>query len=409
MPLRQEEKIYRTFIVSLALSIALCLSAIFFGMSIRTKAILHEELLTQGRAHFKSILMTRLWNAKYGGVYVEKTNGVKSNPYLENPDIKTIDGRIFTLRNPAMMTREISGFSKVFDNFSFNITSLKPLNPDNRADAFETRSLIAMEQGKKEAYEIETINQQSFFRYIAPLYVTNECLKCHAKQGYKVGDIRGGISVTFNIDDFQKKLDLDTYLIIIFGVTTTTLLLTLVWFFTRRFIEKVAFARKEIERLAVTDHLTGIFNRRHLIDRFTEELQRARRNRNHLSFLIADIDRFKDLNDNYGHLKGDEVLKAIVRRIAKSIRGYDILGRFGGEEFIVILPETDIEDAMNLAERIRTGIKETSIDDMAVTVSIGVATLEIEDKNIDDLIRRADKALYAAKEAGRNCVKSSKI
>jgi diguanylate cyclase (GGDEF)-like protein len=405
VPVKEEKNIYRTFVISTSLVIAIVLSGVFLDVGIRTRQLINDENLIQARIVFDTILLTRKWNSTYGGVYVEKKAGVKSNPYLEHPDIRTVDGRILTLRNPAIMTREISEYAEQEGMFKFHITSLKPMNPENQADTFETEALQSFGRGeKKEFSRIETINQRRYFRYMAPLFISDECLQCHQKQNYKVGDVRGGISITFDIEDLQRKLRLNTSSIVIFGCTTTVLLLGLIYFFTSSLIKKLAEARMRIEHIAITDELTGSFNRRHVLMRFVEEFEEARRLGKNLGCIMADIDHFKLVNDTYGHLKGDEVLKVVSLRLKQSIRAYDILGRYGGEEFIILLPDANLEQAWNFAERTRMKVRETKIHDIGVTLSLGVTELQEGDQSIDDIIRRADEALYKAKNAGRDRV-----
>jgi uncharacterized phosphosugar-binding protein len=116
-------------------------------MAVRTSQLIKEENLVQARTLLDSILLARKWNSDYGGVYIEKKKGVQSNPYLKDPDIRTTDGRIFTNRNPALMTREISEYARREGRFVFHITSLKPLNPGNAPDSFETEALKLFEKG----------------------------------------------------------------------------------------------------------------------------------------------------------------------------------------------------------------------------------------------------------------------
>lgn len=167
-------------------------------------------------------------------------------------------------------------------------------------------------------------------------------------------------------------------------------------------------ALAELEKLATTDSLTCVANRGHLLAMGEQEFSRARRYQRPLSVLMLDIDRFKQINDNYGHAMGDEALKAIARAIADSLRKGDCLGRFGGEEFVVFLPETDLAAAMKIGDRIRLTIAEISFfsdeNSWQITASIGVAAYTFQDETIDDLIKRADKALYCAKHQGRDRV-----
>jgi hypothetical protein len=164
MTAMNEKNIYKTFIISTSLVIALVLSGIFLDMALRTRQLLNEENVIQARIVFNAIVLARKWNANYGGVYVEKKNGVESNPHLENPDIKTLDGRVFTLRNPALMTREISEYAEKEGMFKFHITSLKLMNPHNEPDEFEEKALRQFETGAvKELSRTELINKRRYF------------------------------------------------------------------------------------------------------------------------------------------------------------------------------------------------------------------------------------------------------
>ena len=166
---------------------------------------------------------------------------------------------------------------------------------------------------------------------------------------------------------------------------------------------------EELRRQAHIDYLTGVHNRRHFMERAEQELSRAHRYGSPLSMLMLDIDHFKQINDRYGHKVGDIVLKAVADLCHATFRDVDILGRLGGEEFAVLLPETDQHFAVDAAERLRETITNARIplaEGLPVTfsVSIGVSSLSSPDDNIDVLLSLADKALYAAKDGGRNRV-----
>jgi two-component system NtrC family sensor kinase len=150
------------------------------------------------RAFFKQVVLTRTWNAEHGGVYVRITDQVKPNPYLKIPfrDAETKNNTKLTTINPAFMTRQIAEIAARTTGVQFNITSLKPIRPLNKADSWERTALNSFENGEKEFgdYVFNSLGEK-VYRYMAPLFVEQECLKCHAVQGYKLGDIRGGISV----------------------------------------------------------------------------------------------------------------------------------------------------------------------------------------------------------------------
>ena len=173
--------------------------------------------------------------------------------------------------------------------------------------------------------------------------------------------------------------------------------------------------RARLLRSGFTDMLTGWNNRRYLIVRLIEELARARRDRAGIVCLMLDIDHFKRVNDTWGHAAGDAVLRELASRIESQVRASDVAARFGGEEFIVLLPNTEIASAQLLAERIRAAISRTPFDlpngeSVTVTVSIGISEVcpRPDDRDLktvgDSLIARADVALYAAKAAGRDRV-----
>lgn len=166
--------------------------------------------------------------------------------------------------------------------------------------------------------------------------------------------------------------------------------------------------RQALIQLSERDALTGLLNRRSLDLRLTAELHRAAREKLPTSFLLLDIDHFKQVNDNLGHTTGDAVIKHVAKIINELSRDYDVLFRYGGEEFLICLPNTDELDATSIANRIRETLAQrpiTTIDTLTITVSIGLAsTSNTEQWQV--LLQQADQALYLAKQQGRNCVKS---
>jgi diguanylate cyclase (GGDEF)-like protein len=164
----------------------------------------------------------------------------------------------------------------------------------------------------------------------------------------------------------------------------------------------------ELSEQAETDALTGLPNRRTIDARLAEEFDRARRHGTHLTFVLVDIDNFKDVNDQLGHQFGDDVLRSVAPVLAGSLRALDLAGRFGGEEFALILPGTPLVAGRRVADQIRKTLSKVSFGDaergiINVTASFGVAEFP-ECSSIEELIERADKALYRAKRAGKNCV-----
>jgi two-component system cell cycle response regulator len=175
-----------------------------------------------------------------------------------------------------------------------------------------------------------------------------------------------------------------------------------------------AVNRERLRLVGLTDSLTGLYNRRHLRHRLEQEVTRAQRYGQRLSCLFVDADHFKGINDRYGHAVGDQVLTALAQRLRARLRTSDLATRYGGEEFAVLLPQTDLRSARNLAREIGAGIAASPLildggEAVTVTVSVGVASLSADDRRDarkagEALLQAADAAAYGAKMAGRNCV-----
>lgn len=163
----------------------------------------------------------------------------------------------------------------------------------------------------------------------------------------------------------------------------------------------------ELRVKASTDSLTGLLNHENSFRYLEKAVNTAGESQHSLSVMMADLDYFKCINDNYGHMVGDSVLQEVTARILASVRGPDVVGRYGGEEFLIILADADVETANRIAERIRLRIASTPINVegelIEITISLGVSTMSPED-DVRSLVKRADEALYAAKDAGRNCI-----
>jgi diguanylate cyclase (GGDEF)-like protein len=161
-----------------------------------------------------------------------------------------------------------------------------------------------------------------------------------------------------------------------------------------------------VQRLATTDSLTGVHNRRRLFELGEQELARSKRFGHPLAAIMLDIDHFKRVNDTYGHALGDQALRMVTQQCLKHIRAIDIVGRYGGEEFVILLPETEVAGACMLAERLRQCVAQTPIPteqgSVHLTISLGIDRINTEQWDLTALLDGADHALYAAKQAGRN-------
>jgi len=361
---------------------------------------------------FEIIVQTRIWNARHGGVFVEKKEGVESNEYLRQvgiePDVKCEGGRIFTMRNPALMTKELSGLAREKSGVTFHITSLNPINPRNKPDDFEKRALEQFELGRREMIKVDRSGPEPVFRYMAPLFVEESCLPCHKSQGYETGDIRGGISVNVPVSGLLRKMIMNRLVIAGLSILTIALLLGILYSMVWKLVVKLNDSQNRLKQMSITDELTGLRNRRHIMQRLDEEFQRARRMDKSLGIIMLDIDHFKRINDEFGHRFGDVVLKTIAQRAPAMLREYDLLGRIGGEEFLIVSPDTDVDETAIIAERIRRIIGEQGVlhdgREVKITVSAGITMLKEEDRGSDALLSRVDKALYKAKQEGRDRV-----
>lgn len=406
--MQNDNRILKWYFRSTCIAVSVCVLAIFVSLALRSRTLIHEQILTRARAQFSGILLMRRWSAQHEGVYVIKRPGMQSNPYLEDPDLIATDGRVLTLKAPSVMTREISELADKNDLFTFHLTSLRLLNPNNAPDSFENEALHSFEGGQKESILMEEKQEGARFRYMVPLLVEQPCLACHAKQGYTAGQIRGGISVSFGIDDVNRAIRQNGITITCLAVTILGLLLFVMWLFFHKMQKRLDESQALLRRLATIDMLTDIANRATVMARFGEGLAKYRRQSTKLGCLMIDVDHFKAVNDRFGHQKGDEVLKGLASLISSTLRPYDTFGRYGGEEFLLVLEEVDEKRLTEVAERTRNLVEEQlrTLSKLVepVTISIGGTLATQEDHSAEDIIRRADQALYMAKNKGRNCV-----
>lgn len=172
-------------------------------------------------------------------------------------------------------------------------------------------------------------------------------------------------------------------------------------------MDKLSEEASQLHQKVATDHLTGVLSYSSLMDALERQVNKAKQNGSPLCVMMADLDYFKKVNDTYGHLVGDIVLKHTAKRIQAAIRSFDMIGRFGGEEFVIILENSDLVLAKIIAERIRNGIAGTPFHankfNIDITISLGIAMLR-KDDHLETLLERADAAMYEAKKNGRNRV-----
>lgn len=204
--------------------------------------------------------------------------------------------------------------------------------------------------------------------------------------------------------DLDYKIDMSLVWQILAAVMLLSGLFIYHYYTVRRANRQLQYANQQLEQVSQRDHLTGLPNRHYLQQVFESELERYQRYRHHaFSLLMMDIDYFKQVNDRFGHVVGDKVLKRVAELLRRNVRSNDIAGRWGGEEFIILCPETDLEGAQVLAEQLRALIRETDfgLGEVTITASFGVTDFR-DDEMIEDFIKRADQAMYRAKHTGRD-------
>ncbi len=454
------------FLISSVLIVIFVLTALWYNDF--THRNLEKLMLQQARVIYQQIMITRSWNAAYSGIYARKTPGVETNKYLYEagpgqglpsaiiPEITDEQGHVYTLKNPALMTRELSELAAKHSDLRFHLTSLKPINPGNIADDFEKRSLQQFEAGQKETSELVRDNEKQYFRFMAPLYVEHSCLACHGFQGYKVGDVRGGISLTLPMSTELEMLN-TTRLNFLVGAGMLLILVILAILLGSHYLvthplhmlqefassmgrpqhvpdsllarnDEVGLLAKELndanatllaqrdvilqrrqqaELDGNTDSLTGLYTRHYLSTEGARLFERWRRDGAGIAILMIDIDHFRQINYKYGHLVGDDVLIAVTQILVKQCRPYDLVARYGGEKFLVLLEASSYGSGNSSAQRILQSIAEhvfiSGETELRITASIGV----VEGSSLGDFdsaLLQAEEALSRAKETGRNCV-----
>lgn len=368
-----------------------------------------ETLRAYARAAHEKDLQYRRWCASQGGVYVKESEATPRNPYLANPEreVKTPSGKTLTLVNPAYMTRQVHELAANQTGVRAHITSARPLRPENMADTWELRALAAFENGQREYSSIEEIDGQTTVRLMRPLLVEESCMKCHATQGDKVGQLRGGISVSLPVTPEMAATN-QGHIALIVGSYGVFWILGLVaaglqYRAMRRRLEERQKHREELAHMASHDPLTGLLNRR-LFDEAVERAHAAARRGVRSALLFIDVDRFKGVNDALGHVAGDEVLRTIARQLQSLLRTEDICARLGGDEFGVLLNSTNLDQACEVGERIRRQVQESCqhvVQGEGLSVSIGIADLFNAPLG-EGALNRADAAMYEAKKNGRN-------
>jgi diguanylate cyclase (GGDEF)-like protein len=348
-----------------------------------------------------------------GGVYMPTDRGIEPNPFLSHiphREVITRDGRELTLVNSSYFTRLVhDSEATVFpDGVRGHVTSLKPLRPGNAPDEWEKAALQAFASGDKEWRGTYSEEGKEYFRLMRPRMVKAACLECHTNQGYKVGEVLGGISVSVPMDSLQAASEYRIFQIGLWHFVlwlAGALGLLLGYRLLRNKEYQTRFA-------ALHDVLTGLPNRALFMDRLTQRLESAKRHDHTGAVLFLDLDRFKTINDSLGHVVGDGLLREVGGRLKEIMRGEDTVARLGGDEFVVLLAELDDDaeavaiEVQNVAEKILGTLAQPHWfrrRKLYAPSSIGIALFSHESSDVNEILQQADVAMYRAKESGGNC------
>lgn len=369
----------------------------------------------QAEMFFRHVVSMWRWGAKHGGIYLPVSPELQPNPYLKSPEknVVTSGGRQLTLVNPSHMAGELAEFEQGDPAVRFHIASLKPENPRNKADKWETSALIAFARGQASVHDMTDFGGEAVYRYMAPVKVEESCQKCHDPEQHRIGQIIGGMSITIpvsNIDSFITSRVQN--LKVIHGTIAFVGLVALLFsYLAQSKLNRRLVKTKNHLQLAYLDSLTLLPNRRYYDAFVKREWKRASRHGYPLSMIMIDIDCFKAYNDSLGHLEGDQCLRQVARTLRKYFRRpSDLIARYGGEEFCVVAACDEVQIAQ-LADILRMAVETMHLPhpnsqiSKYVTISLGVATLiPTEGSEYDRLLHNADQALYMAKQFGRNRV-----
>lgn len=419
------------WLVAFALWIALGTASYLYNMKSLEH---HASMMASERAtnFYKAIFLARKWNSQYGPIYAPVTEQNPPNSYLQLPnrEITAPNGLELTMINHAYMVRQISEIAEQ-EKVYFHVTSLNPLNPENAADPWEKIALESFEKGVPEKIEMVQGVDGLVFRYMAPMFVEATCLACHAQQGYKMGDVRGGVSVTLDANEILDDVKREKLFLIMAHLFTVSVGIFLGYLFlssarkhtlvlegitssqkqdlqTQK--EKLNETTKVMHDLVTRDTTTGIHTAEHFKDLSTLMWNNAINNSKPVALLLLEIDSFNDYADNYGALEGDICLKEITGAITRKVQEKgSVVARFGAASFAVMLANTDASHAHDLAQKVHGDVlglnipHETSDVSKIVTITgVAASVVPTHGQQLGDFIKRVRDALRKGREKGRN-------
>lgn len=401
---------YFTLLIPTIAWIAVVIFSLYININVITTNTLHT-VKSVGEAFFREIETTRLWNARHGGVYVPVTDNTKPNPYLNVPnrDIQSTTGIELTKVNPAYMTRQIADIAKSESKIQYHITSLKPIRPKNKATEWEAKALKAFEAGSTNDF-LEFFSAENVYRYMAPLPTKAACLKCHAKQGYKVGDVRGGISVTIDAKPYlaaETKAKNSLYLIHLIVMIIGVVAYYLFWRYREHQLDILNSKNAEIEskNQQLTDTNVELHNKNQEVleakNIIIDSIQYAQRIQ---SALLSKIKRFEErIPDSFfiwqpKDIVGGDIFHTSVQENSIIISIIDCTGHGVSGALMTMLASSGLDRAMFTPSGTDHTIDTDSQDAAQILQKLNVIIKDTLDQHasIDESDSESDDGLDAA-------------
>ncbi len=366
------------FVIGVIVTLTITMGVSIYFISKRHRELIMQQVDMQARAIFKQILITRRWIADHGGVFVESLPWKEPNPYLKEAEITDVKGRRFIKESPAMVTKELSKYAQNEGLYWFHITSLKLINPKNAPDEFERKALTLFDKGNiKELSTVEEINHSYLYRYIAPLYVEKACLQCHSHQGYRVGDVRGAISVTIPIDNVLSTFHSERKTIIFTGLTSIGILTLILYVMMKVLVlNPIDQLRASMKKLSKQKKIeTGVI-------RTGDELEELSRSFIEMS---NSLNNYQENLKEMVHTATRSLEEANARLTELNMKKSDFITKISHE---LRTPLTSIKGSMDyLSTRFSMGVKsDNDINDLIVF-------LDVIKKNADRLIKMVNDTL----------------
>ena len=369
------------------------------------EALILSQVLNDARKLSRTLRVAWDWNLSYDGVYVKVPLGVEKTTEGPSPAEQAQESGnqvAFGKKNHADMTTEFAEIATTSSTFKFSLVGIRSDTKSPPKDAWERSGINQLVSGRtSEVSEIVGTGRKAELRLLAPIRMESSCLNCHRQNGFKIGEVMGAFSIKMPVTaEFAKIRSAKIAIALLYGVSLVILLLV-ISLLVMRLSSQLKLAYYRLEQLAREDPLTGLPNRRAFKEFTDMQVALSKRHGWPLTVMIADIDGFKSINDTYGHLKGDDVLRALANLIKGRIRCSDVPCRWGGDEFVITLVNSTIENAVNVAERLRRLFRTTEVRgvERTLTCSFGLAQIEPHE-TLESAISRADEALFAVKREG---------